>query len=390
MKHILVIFRENRKISTYPYLLNFIKLLSNGGYKVTCLINDLMLDEITIENVKFISVSKTDYCKHYLVGIISYFFSNKNNFDYLISFSLEGLFLQLIMILFSQKKIRSAYFSMEIVDVNVTVRNFQKWLQILWKLFHWILSYWIDFSVIQDNYRAELLKETLPEVCKHKIYILPNSYIGFSNDKSDYAYKKFGINKNKKILLYTGAIEGWSIDINLPNILKPLLDNDYVLLLSGFSRENFVENLNNKYKELIDKKCLIISLEILNDAEYLALVKSAYIGLAWYKKLDDEYIKTLQGKNVYFMGYSSGKLMRYLSCGIPVIVPDFYLGYAELMNKSGVGIACSYDSSILDGIRKIDSSMLKYRERVELYYKNNLEYSKQALPIIVYVKSLVK
>ena len=388
-KHILLIFNENRPISSYPYLLNFIRLISASGFKITFLINDLMIDNnIELGNVEFISVSDDAYRKKYFKSIISYFFSNQKQYDYIISASIEGLWLHLLITLFSSNKIRGAYFSMELFETS----DFRppKWLKILWRIFHWILKYRVDFSVIQDKNRELLLKETLPEVCDNKIFLLPNSYLGFTNEKSNFAYEKFGIDKSKKILLYAGAIEEWAIDINFPKLLSPLFNEDYVLVLSGFSRDNFVKNLSKIYSDLIQRKKLLISLEILSEKDFTELVKSAYIGLAWYKQLDSEYIKSMRGKNVYYMGMSSGKLMKYLSCDVPIIVPNFYFGYSDFVKTSNAGVACSYDSSIVDGIRKIDANILKYRKSIETYYINKLEYSQNALPIVEYLISLVR
>ncbi len=387
MKHILYVFNEDRPISSYPYLLNFVSQLSNKGFKITFLINDLMIDNIELPNVEFKSVCKEANRKKYFKSVTSHFFANQTKYDYFVSASIEGLWLHLLISLFSFKKLRGAYFSMEIFDTADFIPP--KWLKFLWKIFHWILRYSIDFSVIQDKNRAILLKETLPEVCYNKIFYLPNSYIGFTNEKSNFAYEKFGIDKSKKILLYAGAIEEWAIDINLPKLLQPLFNDGYVLLFNGFSRDNFVQKLVETYPDLIESKNLLISLEVFSEYNFTELVKSSYIGLAWYKQLDNEYINTIQGKNVYYMGMSSGKLMKYLSCGVPVIVPDFYLGYKDFMQKSNCGISCSYDSSLVDNIINIDNNIEYFRKSVESYYKDNLEYSKMSKPFITFLSNLL-
>lgn len=386
MKHVLFIFNEDRPISSYPYLLNFIGILSADNFKVTFLINDLMTDNIELPNVEFKSVCKDAYRKQYFNAIMSDFFSRPKVYDYIISASIEGLWLHLLISLFSSHKIHGAYFSMELFDANDFLPP--KWMKFLWKMSHWILRYWIDFSVIQDKNREILLKKTLPEVCCNKVFFLPNSYIGFTNEHSTFAYEKFGIDKSKKILLYAGAIEEWALDINLPKLLQPLFNEGYVLLFSGFSRDNFAQNLEDTYQNLIEAKNLIISLEVFSENDFTELVKSAYIGLAWYKALDNGFANTIRGKNIYYMGMSSGKLMKYLSCCVPVIVPDFYFGYKDFMQKSHCGISCSYDSSIVDGIISIDNNIKFYRKNIESYYQDYLEYSKLAKPIINRLQTL--
>lgn len=387
MKNILVAFNEDRPVSTYTYVLNFIKLLSGAGYNITFLISNNMKEELKIPNVNFVVVSCDDKRKRYFKGIINHYFKHMSKYDYIISYSIEGLWLQLLISLFSIKKIHGAYFSMEIFDIDIFIRP--KWFNFLWKIFKKNLEKFVDFSVIQDEYRAALLKETIPYVSK-EVLILPNSYIGFTDKRSDYAYKKFGISKEKKILLYSGAIEEWAIDTNLVKVLLPLVEHDYVLVLSGFSRDGYADNFKENFSCLINDRKLIISLEILSEIDYAELVKSCYIALAWYKKPDDDFMKTMQGKNIYYMGMSSGKLMRYLSCCKPVIIPKYYYGYDEFAKESKTSVACKL-VDIPKAIKQIDLNYSEYLTNINKYYLNSLEYESLAKPILdKLVNNLIK
>lgn len=389
MKNILLVFCEDRVLSSYPYIVNFVKLLVARNFKVTMLVNDLMLDkELNMENFEVVSVSKSAYYKKYFKGCLKYYIKNCFRFDFILYSGIEGLWLHLLILLFSPKKLYGGYISMEIFSFSQFL--FPKWLRPIWTIFSFILKYFVKFAIIQDCDRAELLKTTLPQVRNSKIFLLPNSQIGFSNAHSTFAYDKFGIARNKKILLYSGALEDWAFDINLPRCMDDLFNKDYVLLLSGFSRDDFISKLYMKYQDLIESKKLIISDEILSEEEYNLLVRSSYIGLAWYKRLSSDFLDTIQGKNIYYMGLSSGKLLQYLSCGIPVIIPDYYYGFNDFINNSQSGIACSSEHSIVSAVLTLDNNMLKYKNNVEAYYVEFLEYSKNANIIIEYILNLVE
>jgi glycosyltransferase involved in cell wall biosynthesis len=367
VKKILILFDESRPVDSYPYVLNFIKLI-HRKYKIDFLVSAKMYSEYCLENLRLCKAAKSSYTK----SAVHHLWKHGNEYSAVIAYSVEGVWAVCFHNIF-RSKIPFAYFSMELYDIDKKCPGI---ISAALRLFGGLSTDMLKFSVVQDQKRADIFRGYFPSASK--IFLLPNSYIGYTNEKSDFACKKFNIPRDKKILLYTGALEKWGYDINLAMYLNKLLEKDYVLLLSGFSRDGYTDVILSEYSDLIKTKKVIVNEQILDECEYTELVKSAYIGLAWYVKLDRNLCSRAAFENIYYMGLSSGKLCKYLSCSVPVVAPSFYPGYKEIIEDKKIGKVCSYSEEMSEKILEIASDYNYYRNNVENVYKNELEYSKQA------------
>ncbi len=385
-KRIAVFFYEDRSIDTYPYIINAVRLLSDRGYRADLFLNKKQNTKLNIKNCNIFITS--DFNKYdYVLNTVNRVKEQEFNYDFLFAYSLEGL---LISFLLNQEKnqiIPSAYFSMELIYKNMFFLNilqsfyyilkldFKKFkLAVLKFLFIYRqkkMEKIVKFSVIMDKYRADRLKKEFSFA--NKIHLLPNSYIGISRESTDYAYEKFDIPREKKILLFTGGIEKYVFDKNLPSVAQNC-GPGFVMLLSGFSRDNYVNIIKKKYNHLIKTGRLIINQQNLNEEEYDKLIRSCYIGLAWYKKT--------KIKNLYYMGLSSGKLTKYLSCKKPVIAPSYLFKYKELIDGNRIGKTCADTSEICRAITQISAEYDKLIENAENFYTEKIEFKKQFNPVI--------
>lgn len=376
MSKILFLFQLNtRPLDGYPYILNLAKLLCKEGIGVDFLAHKEVAKGYVIENFNYVTIPEANNDYEFLKYCIEHLQKHNGEYDFIISFSIVGIWAHLYNILHHKNKLNGAYFSMELFDFEKKPKGIMKFY---YKIFRPLLKKKIKFCVAQDKNRANLVKKY--SHFANKVFSLPNSYIGLDFEKSKFAYKKFSIPENKKILLYIGGIENWAFDKNLPENLTPLLDKDYILLLNGSSRDNTAEELKGTYRDLIDSGKMIISSEHLSEDDLSQLVKSAHIGLAWYRKYDD--IESISGQNMYYMGLSSGKFCKYLSCGIPVILPSFYFGYNELIEQYKFGRCAEYSSSICEQVEFIDKHYNEFTQNAETYYEKHLEYSTQVKPIL--------
>ncbi|HSA06122.1 MAG TPA: hypothetical protein P5556_02975 [Candidatus Gastranaerophilales bacterium] len=397
-KRIAVFFYENRNINTYPYVVNSARLLAEQGYFVDIYLNESQKTELDIENCKFFIVSDLDRY-NYIFNTAKQVHDQRYNYDFLFVYSPEGLLISFLLNQYAKNIIPAVYFSMElkykyiiflyileIIFIYFLLRfSFSKIkFKVLKTLF--IYSFQkekmkkiIKFSVVMDKDRAEILKREFDFV--DRIVLLPNSYIGFLEASSDFAYKKFNIPADKKILLFTGGIEKAVFDEKLPLALEKL-GTEYTLLLSGFSRFNYLEEIKRQYKLLIENKRLVINDVNLDEQEYDELIRSCYIGLAWYKKT--------KVKNLYYMGLSSGKLTKYLSCKKPVIAPSFLYKYSEIIDVNQIGKTCADVSDIPEAVKQIELNYNKFTENVEKFYIENLEFEKQFQKVIKALKEIGK
>lgn len=370
-RNILILFNEDRIIDSYPYLLNLAMLLSRE-YEIDFLVTANMYAPCSFFNLY--KASKSSYTESAIAHLNKY----GRKYSFVVAFSIEGIWAtQYYNILHFLHPIPFSYFSMEFFDAE---KKSPMTVSLISRLAKKLPIGRPKFSVAQDIARAKCVSKYFDFV--DKVYLLPNSYIGFSDEKSNFAYRRFGISSDKKILLFSGALEHWNFDINIVKYLEKILrTGEYVLLLSVFSRDNYIEEIFSTYSSFIEQKLVVVNTNMFDKQQYSELVKSAYIGLAWYVKLNKKDLTTLQYDNLYYMGLSSGKLCKYLSCSVPVIVPSYYYGYSDLMQEYAVGEATT-GSSMSDKIIKINESYKTYTENVKKFYVNNLEFEKQSKNII--------
>jgi len=388
-KRIAVLYYEGRDLNTYPYVTNAVRLLTEKGYLVDIYLTSNMQSSFKISGVRLLTVSGLDPAK-YTINSLKYIKKNKISYDFILSYSIEGLYVSYLL------NKPSAYFSMELIyknylkklenDLKASIKHFLRLKHIYWlllpkkffnkykeiknillqiDLFKKIqdMKQLIKFSVIMDEKRGELLKEEFGFV--DKILYVPNSYIGFSAEKSDFTYKKFNLPVNKKILLYAGGMEHTFFEEQFPSIINNL-SSDYLIFLNVFSRDGFIKDIIEKYQKEIKENKIYVNTENLSEKEYDQLVKNSYIGIAWYTKSTED--------NLYYLGYSSGKINKYLSCGLPAIAPAYYYKYKEFIDDNNIGRTCDDIYQIPDAVNYIENNYDFLCKNVESFYLKNLEY----------------
>jgi hypothetical protein len=78
---------------------------------------------------------------------------------------------------------------------------------------------------------------------------------------------------------------------------------------------------------------------------------------------------------MYYLGWASGKLTKYLSCGKPVITPEYLYNYKELIENNGLGKTVTSASQIPKALKLINKDYERYTITIGEFYKKNLEYS---------------
>ena len=378
-------FFEDRAISTYPSVLNTARILSEHGYNVDLFVPSCMIDDTNIKNVRIISSgdgSVPSYIKHVSRMV-------KNKYDVLIAFSIEGLFVGSIINKFCFNEMPVIYFSMELIYKNYFVNSIRKTRsipgvftlkRILW-YFHLksFGKYYVKFGIAQDDKRADLLREEFHFI--KDIVIVPNSYIGFDNSlASQDIRKRFNISADRKILLFAGGMhEG--LGTKLFSVMKEL-DSAYVFFANVYCRDEYINKIKGMFSEEIKEGKIIVNDKNLNESDHLDLVKSSYLGVVWYSKIEKS------NENMYFIGMSSGKLNRFLSCGVPVILPDYFPGFVDLIAKCDVGELCEDETTIPEAIHKIEKKHDLVSVNIKRYYLENLEFGKNFHEVLKMIEKL--
>jgi len=210
----------------------------------------------------------------------------------------------------------------------------------------------VSFAISQDHLRKELLSE---ENCinQDKIFNIPVAGRGTRFEANDfYLHDKYNITRDKKIAIYAGSIEKWTMADELLSSLKKW-PNNWVLFFHH--RYSDSQKLN---KFIVGKlpDNLIISEEIISSIDGMnKIIKSGEVGIALYKPT---YSNPFLGKNIEFMGLSSGKLNTYLQHGLPVIVNKIGI-MSDYVKNNNLGQVINNVEDISDALKLIDRSTMK-------------------------------
>ena len=176
----------------------------------------------------------------------------------------------------------------------------------------------VSMVVIQDEERAELLRRDV-DIPISKFVFLPNSPRGTAERRrSSFLRRRFGLAENDLIVLHTGTVASWACvhQLVLSTWAWPA---DAVLIIHNRRRGAWSSEYDRVVRYLARKVRVLFSDEPVSAAAYPDIVASADIGIVFYEPSFD--VPT-NGKNIQYVGLSSGKLAYFLQAGIPVIAND--------------------------------------------------------------------
>ncbi|OGG12858.1 hypothetical protein A3D77_07420 [Candidatus Gottesmanbacteria bacterium RIFCSPHIGHO2_02_FULL_39_11] len=233
----------------------------------------------------------------------------------------------------------------------------------------------VSFAVCQDNIRSLLLSEenTIP---LNKIINIPvaGKYKSLIK-KSDHLRKTLGIGNDKRIALYAGSLSSWGmIDSLIEQVNK--WPNDWVLVLHPrYGIENRILKYINKIKK--NSRVYLSDTPVDTTAQMDKIVSSVDLGIALYKS--DPNHPAL-GKNILFIGLSSGKISTYLNYGIPVMINE--IGQmTDYVRKYKLGI-------VVENMEKANPSKFDYYDSKKLSSRC-INFFKSRLDFALYEKSLI-
>jgi len=232
------------------------------------------------------------------------------------------------------------------------------------------------FTISQDADRGELLRKENKLGEKAVIVSLPNAADGEAViERTQYLREKFGIPGGTPIILQAGLISYVNKQLE---IAKAFRGSKLDCALIFHSPKKIVDN-DDYARELlneIDNKRIFLNIESLPDSEYgQKIIKSADIGLALYDA---------QGLNVYTMGLSSGKIAKYLQCGIPVITSDFPT-LKKWIEEFKCGETISEINQLGSAINKIILEYSEYSKRAIECFNKKYHFRKHFKNVLNYL-----
>ena len=235
----------------------------------------------------------------------------------------------------------------------------------------WRQSSWTDLEkkaaadseliVVPDADRSQhLLKEY--GLSAHATSVLPNIAEVKQNLVKINWHERLRIPSGKKICLNAGTLSDFA---QFPEILSGINNwpDDFVLVLNDRSAGRMAE-VKKSYSHLdIPGKIFWIS-DSLTEDEINSLVSHSYLNFALYRNT---------GPNIEYIGFSSGKLMRSIALGSPVIASD--LISLQFVKESGLGVLIKHPSEIPNAIKQVDASRNKYSANCIKFFNEQCNFN---------------
>jgi glycosyltransferase involved in cell wall biosynthesis len=204
---------------------------------------------------------------------------------------------------------------------------------------------------------------------------LPNiPVIDRSPSKVDW-HKEMGIPENSRVFLHAGSMADWAL---VPEIIAslPAWPEEAVLVLHGRHQEES-ERFRKQFSPTALSGKIFWSTNPLKEADLHSLISSADGTFGLYRNL---------GPNIEHMGFSSGKIMRSIACGTPVIASD----YASLtfIKDHNLGILVDHPSKIPGAVRNIMENLPRFRENCARYYQTEVSFEPSWSQMSVYFQEL--
>ncbi len=348
-KNIALFYGRNKlneaRIEYMPFVLNFIKCLDKDDYNVDVFLAENKTSAYSTLFSKNVTVHFIDhdfiwnrrrgrkFFYYALILIKLWLLKRKFNYNMIVGAGVFGNFVAAQIS--KQKKIKYLYLGDEF---PILYGDF-------WNTIDKKNCEQADLVIVPDETRIEGTEKLLGKKLKNAI-TLPNSPL-----KSDIEnlpeinwHEKLKIDANKKVILYAGGVEFFNQILDVL-IQLPKLSSEYVLLIIA----------PEKYKKefeyyLITGKSIWHS-EFLKDAEFYSLIKQSFASIGLYR--------TDIGMLDY-IGKSSGKIMRSIACGTPVIATK--TNSLNFIDELNLGVCLTNTCFFIEGIEEINIKHKQQRE----------------------------
>ena len=354
--------RTSPILITMPFGLNIIQILDKKDYKIDVFLSEYRND--SYENIFSKNVSIHFIDQNYLwrnkvtlayFMVTKYFklktlFKLRNKYELIFGTGMAGITLAAILKQYNNKS--------KFIYLNDEFPIHDK--KTIWAESEIASALKADLVVTPDESRFSPLCKQIPGLEKIDNFTLPNTPLISDIDSVPIIdwHKYFGISKNKKLFLAAGGINDTYL---ISDLLESLNEwpKDAILILKS---KNKINDFNRSINQLHLKDKVIWVNESYSLDKLHSLIKYCTASICLYKN---------EGDNIYYMGKSSGKIMRSIALGRPVISSDFpSLKFIELLK---IGKLVSTSTEIVEAIEFIMDNNDKLKENCEKNY-NQISY----------------
>ena len=302
--------RTSPILITMPFGLNIIQLLDKKDYEIDVFLSEYSNDSYQTLFSKNVSIHFID--QNYLwrnkvslafLLVTNFFklksiFKLRNKYDFIFGSGMAGITLGAILKK-QNKKAKLVYLNDEFPnqgDLNLGKE--------IWTKNEIINAQIADIVATPDEYRFNALCNQIPNLSEKINFTLPNTPL--IEELEDLPkinwHKEYNIPLEKKIFLMAGGISVHNYVIEIINSTQDWPENA-VLLIKGKQNSLLSKRIKNKKNIFYDDN-------ILSPDKLHSLIKYCTASICIYKEIND---------NFEFVGKSSGKLMRSIALGKPVI-----------------------------------------------------------------------
>lgn len=332
--------RTNPALITMPFGLNVIKLLDKKGYKIDVYLSEYKSSSYDYEFSERVTVHFLDHNymwpkegKWSYYSLTTYFrwisfFKLRNKYSHVFASGMAGITLGGILKR-TNRKSKFIYMNDEFPDQGITS---------IWVKSEIRFAKRADFVSTPDESRFPPLCKQIRGLSNKKHFTLPNTPLMEDVENLPIIdwHEYFKIAPAKKIFLMAGGLQEFNQISELITSLQHWPENT-VLILKG---KNDVKGFKQKHSDLSEK--IIWSSESFSPDKLHSLIKYCSASLCLYKHIND---------NLTYVGKSSGKLMRSVILGKPVITSTSdAFRFVEEMN---IGIMTNSTGDIANAIRII-------------------------------------
>jgi glycosyltransferase involved in cell wall biosynthesis len=183
-----------------------------------------------------------------------------------------------------------------------------------------------------------------------KVISVPNAPRGPARNRhSSYLRQKFNLTDDKRIILYAGSLRGWACLHQLMDSTKEWPE-EWVLVCHSSARSLAEIDYYLALQYLAHSERVIFSTEPIPHVEYLEMVQSADIGVAFYMIRPGG--RSSQDNLTLLMGLSSGKTATYLWAGKPVLTNNI-TSLQNLIRDNQCGEVVENPSQTFPAIQRI-------------------------------------
>jgi hypothetical protein len=219
--------------------------------------------------------------------------------------------------------------------------------------------------VVPDKCRiAHLLQELgLPE--DHNAFALPNIPFWETSPVQTNWHSEFGIPPQLKLILYAGSIGDSTQIPELLLTIRAWPADTGLLLQSARGHDPQEQWYQRSLRHLHEEGRVFWGNRLLRQEELNSLTATAGCTIALYRD---------HGSNVHDLGMSSGKIMRSIVNGTPVLASRY--GGLEFIERHGLGMLISRPHEIPDAVKNILANHDQMRRNCLQFRDSELDFKK--------------